>query len=56
MDNGLVKVMEAKTYELKRWETPTGKAMAVIENGSLVLTAAGRKLGYKVSGRELVKT
>jgi hypothetical protein len=55
VDDGLVKVMEAKTGELKRWETPAGKPMAVMEKGSLVLTVVGRKMGYEVKGRELFK-
>ncbi|GAJ09835.1 unnamed protein product [marine sediment metagenome] len=54
MPNRLVKVMDARTGELKRWETPRGKPMAVMENGSLVLTKVGRQLGYKVSKEELV--
>ncbi|GAI80981.1 unnamed protein product, partial [marine sediment metagenome] len=54
MSNGLVKVADARTRELKRWETPRiGKPMAIMENGSLVLTKVGRKMGYKVSNKEL---
>ncbi|GAJ13041.1 unnamed protein product [marine sediment metagenome] len=56
MNNGLVKVADARTRELKRWETPEkGKPMAIMENGSLVLTRVGRQLGYKVSNKELVR-
>ena len=56
MSNGLVKVADATTRELKRWETPRiGKPMAVMENGSLVLTKVGRQMGYKVSNKELVR-
>ena len=54
MHNALVKVMDAKTGELKRWETPNGKPVAVTKDGSLVLTNVGRQLGYKVSNKELV--
>ena len=54
MPNGLVKVMDAKTGELKRWETLRGKPIALMENGSLVLTKLGRQLRYKVSNKELV--
>ena len=53
--NGLVKVMDDKTRELKRWETQRGKPMAIMENGSLVLTKVGRYMGYKVRNKELVK-
>jgi len=56
MVNGLVKVADARTRELKRWETPRiGKPMAIMENGSLVLTKVGRRMGYKVSNKELVR-
>ena len=54
MRNGLVKVMDARTGELKRWETPRGKPMAAMDNGNLVLTDVGRYMGYKVSNKELV--
>jgi len=50
MANGLVKVSDAATGELKRWETSTGKPVAVMDNGSLALTKLGKKLGYKVNG------
>jgi len=52
MPDGLVKVMDAKTLELKRWETPNGKPIAVKENGSLALTRLGKELGYKVNGND----
>jgi len=59
MSNGLVKVVDARTGELKRWETAEkGLPMAIMENGSLVLTKVGRQLGYlgyKVSNKELVR-
>jgi hypothetical protein len=54
MRNGLVKVIDARTGELKQWETPRDKPMAVMDNGSLVLTRAGRHMGYRVSNKELV--
>ena len=56
MRNGPVKVMDAKTGQLKRWETTRGKPMAVMDNGTLVLTRVGRHMGYKVRNKELVKT
>ena len=56
MSNGLVKVMDARTGELKRWETQRGKPMTVMENGSLVLTRVGIQMGYEVRNKELVKT
>jgi len=54
--NGLVRVMDETTGQLKRWETTRGKPMAVIENGSLVLTRVGRCMGYKVRDKKIVKT
>ena len=53
MHNGPVKVMDAKTGELKRWETARGKPVAIIENGTLVLTKLGKQLRYKVNNKEL---
>jgi len=47
---------DATTGVLKRWETPRGKLMAVIEDSALVLTKIGRQMGYKVSNKELFKT
>ena len=47
---GLVKVTDATTDELKRWETPKGKPVAVNQNGNLLLTKLGKKLGYRVNG------
>jgi hypothetical protein len=49
MPNSLVKVKDAATGELKRWETPNGKPLAVKKSGNLVLTKLGKKLGYKVN-------
>ena len=51
--NRPVKVMDAKTRELKRWETARGKPIALIESGSLVLTTVGKRLRYKVKNGEL---
>ena len=48
--DSLVKVTTAATGELRRWETPHGKPIAVKENGSLILTKLGKRLGYKVNG------
>jgi hypothetical protein len=53
MRNGLVKVISARTGELKRWETPRGRPLAVMENSSLVLTRAGKRLGYKANGHSV---
>ena len=50
MPNGLVKVTDASTGELKRWESPNGKPLALIEDGKPVLTNLGKRLGYKVVG------
>ena len=54
--NGLVKVTDAITGDLRRWETQRGKPMAVMENGSLVLTRIGIQMGYKVRNKGLIKT
>ena len=51
--DSLVKVSEANTGELKRWETPNAKPVAVKRNGSLVLTKLGKQLGYRVNGHIL---
>jgi len=51
MPNGLVKVTDAATGELKCWKTPNGKPVAVKESGSLVLTKLGKQLGYRVNGQ-----
>jgi hypothetical protein len=53
--DSLVKVKDAATGELKRWEMPSGKPLAVKKNGSLVLTQLGKKLGYRVKGHLLTK-
>jgi len=52
MPDGLVRVMDAETLVLKRWETAKGKPIAVKENGSLALTRLGKGLGYKVNGND----
>lgn len=49
----LVKVTDAASGELKRWETPNGKPIAVKGNGSLVLTKLGKQLGYRVNGQRV---
>jgi len=53
MLNGLVKVTDAATGHLKRWETDNGKPVAIKKNKSLVLTKLGKKLGYRVNGHIL---
>lgn len=50
---GLVKVTDNQTGELKRWETPNGKPVAVIQDDILVLTKLGRQLRYTVAGKHL---
>jgi len=50
-----VKVTDAKTGELKRWESPSGKPLAVKENGKLVLTDLGKRRGYRVQGDLIVR-
>jgi len=54
MDN-LVKVMNAKTERLKRWESHNGKSLAIAKNGRLALTKNGERLGYKVNRNHLEK-
>ena len=51
--SNLVKVTNAATGELKRWETPNAKPLAVRQNGSLVLTKLGKQLGYRVEGQRV---
>ncbi len=53
MSDSLVKVKDATTGELKRWETSNAKPVAIRRNGSLVLTLLGKRLGYKVNGYTL---
>jgi len=55
MDNSLVKVTDAATGELKRWETANAKPVAMKENGSLVLTKLGKQLRCKVGKGELCR-
>jgi len=52
---GLVKVMDAKTRKLKRWESHNGKPLAIAKNGRLALTKNGERLGYKVTRNHLEK-
>jgi hypothetical protein len=48
--DSLVKVKDAANGKLKRWETPSGKTLAVKRNdGSLILTELGKKLGYRTT-------
>ena len=46
----LVSVYDLETGELKRIESPTGKPLAVMEKGELVLTDLGKHQGYEVLG------
>jgi hypothetical protein len=47
----LVKVFDAATGRLKRWETSEGKPIAIVSQGKLTLTELGKRLGYKVNGQ-----
>lgn len=49
MDN-LVKVTNAQTGELKRWESSSGKPLAILEDSKLILTQLGKRLGYRIDG------
>jgi len=51
----LVKVTDAKTNKLKRWENPQGKSLAVMDGRKLVLTPLGEQQGYIVRGKELLE-
>ena len=53
--SSLVKVTDASTKELKRWESPNGKPLALIKDSKPVLTKLGKRLGYKVVGNHLEK-
>ena len=53
--SSLVKVTNASTRELKRWESSNGKPLALIEDDKPVLTKLGKRLGYKVVGNHLEK-
>ena len=53
--HSLVKVTDAKTGELKRWESTFGKPLAVKEDGRLVLTDLGKRQGYRVVGDLIIK-
>lgn len=51
---GLVKVTDAETGELKRWEDGGGRLLAMMMKGRLTLTEYGRDQGYSVFGEKLV--
>lgn len=51
----LVRVTDAETGELKRWENPDGKPLAIVEDGILKLTLLGRQRGYRVINKHLEK-
>jgi len=51
---GLVKVTDAETGKLIRWEDRLGKPLAVMEAGILTLTSYGVNKGYLVRENRLV--
>jgi hypothetical protein len=46
-----VKVFDATSGRLKRWETSEGKPIAIVLEGKLTLTELGKGLGYRVNGQ-----
>jgi len=53
--HGLVSVYDIRTGELKKILSPRGKPLAVVEDGRLILTPLGKRLGYEVVGLGLKK-
>ena len=51
----IVKVTDAKTRKLKRYETDGGNPIAIMSGDELVITDLGRQLGYTTSGKRLMK-
>jgi hypothetical protein len=49
--DSLVKVFDAASGRLKRWETSESKPIAIVSEDKLTLTELGKKLGYKVDGQ-----
>ena len=50
----IVKVTDAKTGKLKRWENAKGKPLAIMSGDELVLTSQDKWEGYSVSGKKLI--
>jgi hypothetical protein len=50
---GLVKVTDAESGLLKRFENHHGTTMAKVSRGKLVLTKPGKEAGYVVKKRSL---
>jgi len=50
----IVKVTDAKTGKLKRYESATGQPLAHYRNGRLLLTSLGKRKGYSTSGKRLM--
>ena len=53
MSNSIVRVIDAKSGKLKRYEDSDGKALAIVKGKDLVLTDTGRRQGFEVRGRKL---
>lgn len=51
---GIVKVTDASTEKVKRYEDEHGKAIAIRRGNKLVLTDLGRSKGYKINGLKVV--
>ena len=49
----IVKVTDAKTGKLKRYEDEKGRAVAVVKNGRLQITASGADLNLVVRNNKL---
>ena len=49
----LLKVTDAKTKQLKRFEGKSGEVIAVVENGRLVVTKYGRRHDFSARGLTL---
>jgi len=51
----IIKVTDAKSGKLKRYEADEGKPIAIISGSKLVLTDFGKKLGYITSSKGIPK-
>ena len=52
--SSIVKVYDAETKKLKRYETSTGRPLAIVKGKRLVLTELGERLRLKVKDMKLV--
>ena len=50
----LIKVTDAKTSRLKRWEFSTGTPLAIMSSGTLKFTEIGGRTGYKIKGKQVL--